>query len=226
MKIAVVDDDVEITSLICLWLNEAGYECYAYQDGASFLENFGNQQFDVILLDMMMPEMSGEKVLEELRGRHGLDIPVIFVTSITSEDDMVRLLNEGADDYIIKPVSKGPLLARIKAVSRRTYKSSDADLIQIGNFSIDRTRRVVIYNGEPVKLTEKEYELVLYIFHNIGRLMPRQQILSTVWGYESEVNTRTVDTHMSRIRKKLNLAPEYGWRLSSIYHQGYRLEQL
>lgn len=226
MKIAVVDDDVEISSLICLWLNEAGYECFAYPDGPAFLEKFSNEQFDVILLDMMMPQMNGEKVLEELRINHRLDIPVIFVTSITSEEEMVRILNEGADDYIIKPVSKAPLLARIKAVSRRASKVNDSDMIQIGNFCIDRNRRMVLFNDEPIKLTEKEYELVLYIFNNIGRLMPRQQILSTVWGYESEVNTRTVDTHMSRIRKKLNLAPEFGWRLSSIYHQGYRLEQL
>lgn len=226
MKIAVVDDDKDITSLISVWLEEAGHECFAYQDGISFLKEFGNKHIDVILLDMMMPEVSGEKVLEELRSNTGFDIPVIFVTSITSEEDMVRILNEGADDYIIKPVSKNALVARINAVSRRTYKGSDTDIMQMGEFSIDRNRRIVTFIDEPIKLTDKEYELVLYIFNNIGRLMPRQQILSNVWGYETEVNTRTVDTHMSRIRKKLNLAPEHGWRLSSIYHQGYRLEQL
>jgi DNA-binding response OmpR family regulator len=226
MKIAVVDDDNDITSLISLWLEEAGHECFAYQDGKTFLKEFGNKHIDVILLDMMMPEVSGEKVLEELRVKNGLDIPVIFVTSITSEEDMVRILNEGADDYIVKPVSKNALIARINAVSRRTYKGNDTDIMQMGAFSIDRNRRTVTYLDEPIKLTDKEYELVLYIFNNVGRLMPRQQILSSVWGYETEVNTRTVDTHMSRIRKKLNLAPEHGWRLSSIYHQGYRLEQL
>lgn len=226
MKIAVVDDDVDIRSLISLWLEEAGHECFTYQDGISFLKEFADKQIDVILLDMMMPEVSGEKVLEELRIKNGLDIPIIFVTSITSEEDMVRILNEGADDYIVKPVSKNALVARINAVSRRIYKGNETDMIQMGDFCIDRSRRTVNYRDEPIKLTDKEYELVLYIFNNVGRLMPRQQILSSVWGYESEVNTRTVDTHMSRIRKKLKLAPEHGWRLSSIYHQGYRLEQL
>jgi len=226
MNIAVVDDDQELASLLCLWLTEAGYSCYTYHNGQEFLDDVRQRQFDVVLLDMVMPEMDGEQVLAWLREHSVDEIPVIFVTARDSEEDMVRVLNEGADDYITKPVSRLQLLARITALTRRVYHQSEPELMEIGPFTINTRGRSVANDGKPIKLTEKEFELVTYIFRNLGRLLTRQQILSSVWGYESDVNTRTVDTHISRIRKKLNLMPEFGWRLSSIYHQGYRLEQL
>jgi len=226
MNIAVVDDDQELASLLCLWLTEAGYVCYTYYNGQAFLDDISQHQFDVVLLDMIMPEMDGEQVLAWLREHSTDEIPVIFVTARDGEEDMVRVLNEGADDYITKPVSRLQLLARITALTRRVYHQSEPELMEIGPFTINTRGRSVTNEGKPIKLTEKEFELVTYIFRNLGRLLTRQQILSSVWGYESDVNTRTVDTHISRIRKKLNLMPEFGWRLSSIYHQGYRLEQL
>lgn len=226
MKIAVVDDDKDVASLLCLWLEEEGYTCVSFQDGQAFTREVGSDQFGAVLLDWMMPEVDGEQVLAWLRGKQDWETPVIFVTSRTTEDDMVRILNEGADDYITKPVSRRELLARITAVTRRSNKRSPQEIIEIGPYQIDPQSRRLRFEGEAIKLTDKEFELALYIFNHIGRLLPRNQILANVWGYESDVNTRTVDTHISRIRKKLHLAPENGWRLSSIYHQGYRLERL
>ncbi len=226
MKIAVVDDDQDIASLLCLWLEEEGHTCVSYNDGQDFTRDVGNEQFGAVLLDWVMPEVDGEQVLAWLQRKQDWDTPVIFVTSRTTEDDMVRILNEGADDYITKPVSRRELLARIAAVTRRTGKRSPQEAIEIGPYQIDPQSRSLRLEGEPIKLTDKEFELAMYIFNHIGRLLSRNQILSNVWGYESDVNTRTVDTHISRIRKKLQLAPENGWRLSSIYHQGYRLEKL
>ncbi len=226
MKIAVVDDDQDVASLLALWLEEEGYTCISFLDGQAFTRQVSNDQFDAVLLDWMMPEVDGEQVLAWLRGKQNWDTPVIFVTSRTTEDDMVRILNEGADDYITKPVSRRELLARIAAVTRRSNKRSSQDIIEIGPYQIDPQSRSLRVEGEAVKLTDKEFELANYIFNRIGRLLSRNQILASVWGYEADVNTRTVDTHISRIRKKLQLLPENGWRLSSIYHQGYRLERL
>ncbi|MDX1824458.1 MAG: response regulator transcription factor [Thiohalomonadales bacterium] len=226
MNIAVVDDDQDVASLLCLWLEEEGYTCMSFLDGQTFTRQVGNEQFDAVLLDWMMPEVDGEQVLAWLRGKQDWDTPVIFVTSRTTEDDMVRILNEGADDYITKPVSRRELLARIAAVTRRSNKRYAQEILEIGPYQIDPQSHSLRVEGKAVKLTDKEFELASYIFNHIGRLLSRNQILASVWGYESDVNTRTVDTHISRIRKKLQLTPENGWRLSSIYHQGYRLERL
>jgi DNA-binding response OmpR family regulator len=225
VKIAVVDDDQDVASLLCLWLEEEGYTCVSYHDGQDFTREVGDEQFGAVLLDWMMPEVDGEQVLTWLRSKQDWETPVIFVTSRTTEDDMVRILNEGADDYITKPVSRRELLARITAVTRRS-KRSPQEVMEFGPYQIDYQCRNLRFEGESIKLTDKEFELATYIFNHIGRLLSRNQILANVWGYESDVNTRTVDTHISRIRKKLHLTPENGWRLSSIYHQGYRLERL
>ena len=226
MKIAVVDDDQDVASLLCLWLEEEGYTCLPYHDGQDFTREVDKEHFGAVLLDWMMPEVDGEQVLTWLRSKQDWDTPVIFVTSRTTEDDMVRILNEGADDYITKPVSRRELLARITAVTRRSSKRSPQESMAIGPYQIDPLSRSLRFEGEPIRLTDKEFELATYIFNHVGRLLSRNQILANVWGYEADVNTRTVDTHMSRIRKKLHLTPENGWRLSSIYHQGYRLERL
>lgn len=226
MKIAVVDDDQDVASLLCLWLEEEEHSCAIFSNGQDFTREVGNEDFDVVLLDWVMPEVDGEQVLTWLQRKQDWDTPVIFVTSRTTEDDMVRILNEGADDYITKPVSRRELLARIAAVTRRTAKQVPQETIEIGIYQIDPQSHSLRIAGELIKLTDKEYELALYLFTHIGQLLSRSQILANVWGYESNVNTRTVDTHISRIRKKLLLNPENGWRLSSIYHQGYRLEKL
>jgi len=226
VKIAVVDDDQDIASLLCLWLEEEGHTCVCFNDGQDFTHEVGNEHFGAVLLDWVMPEVDGEQVLAWLQSKQDWDTPVIFVTSRTTEDDMVRILNEGADDYITKPVSRRELLARIAAVTRRTAKPAPLEVIEIGTYQIDPQSRSLRFEGELIKLTDKEFELAMYVFNHIGRLLSRNQILANVWGYESDVNTRTVDTHISRIRKKLHLTPENGWRLSSIYHQGYRLEKL
>ncbi|MEJ2141624.1 MAG: response regulator transcription factor [Gammaproteobacteria bacterium] len=226
MKIAIVDDDPSIAELVSIWLSDAGYSCSNFSSGHDFMKAVNTEQYDLLLLDWVMPEFDGEQVLEWIRNQPDLDMPVIFVTARDTEDDISKILTQGADDYIVKPVKQKELVARIKAVTRRSIPHNDHQEMVFGNLCIDPVSRIVSKVGEPVKLTEKEFKLILFIFKNIGRLLSREQILSAVWGYDEGINTRTVDTHMSRIRKKLDLAPENGWRLSSIYHQGYRLERL
>jgi len=226
VRIALVEDDPVMVELLSLWLEEAGHHCTSYQGGLEFIREAKNESYDVVLLDWLMPNISGEEVLTRLKQQAEWDTPIVFVTSRDSEEDMVRMLNQGADDYIVKPVHQPVLLARVNAVARRAHKVSPQDVIDIQEFRIDQNARVITRQGEPIKLTEKEFKLVTFIFQNVGRLLSRNHILSSVWGYDSNLNTRTVDTHMSRIRKKLELFPENGWRLTSIYHQGYRLEQI
>lgn len=225
MRVAIVDDDQDIAALIQAWLEEEGHGCSYFRHGNDFIKTIKNDSFDLVLLDWLMPEIDGEQILTTLKSQE-IDVPVIFVTQKTTEDDVAKILTLGADDYITKPVRRKELIARMGAVVRRIHPEAESEAIEMGNYRIELQTRAVLCDGELIKLTEKEFRLVHFLFKNVGRLLSRNHILSAVWGYESGINTRTVDTHMSRIRKKLDLVPEKGWRLSSIYHQGYRLEQV
>jgi len=226
MHIAIVDDDPDIAALMMLWLEEEGHTCTHYSSGQGFIKAVKNKNFDIVLLDWIMPEFDGEQTLSWIKSNEDIDVPVIFVTQKATEDDVAKILTLGADDYITKPVRHKEMVARINAVARRANPHVDDVIIALEPYHIDLTSREVTIEGEKIKLTEKEFKLVHFLFKNIGRLLSRDHILSAVWGYDLGLNTRTVDTHMSRIRKKLDIIPEKGWRLSSIYHQGYRLEHL
>lgn len=226
MHIAIVDDDPDIAALMMLWLEEESHECTHYSSGQDFIKAIRSKNYDIVLLDWIMPEFDGEQTLKWIKSHEDIDVPVIFVTQKATEDDIAKILTLGADDYITKPVRHKEMVARINAVARRTNPQFDDEVIELSPYRIDSTAREVKVDGEQIKLTEKEFKLVHFLFKNIGRLLSRDHILSAVWGYDLGLNTRTVDTHMSRIRKKLDIAPEKGWRLSSIYHQGYRLEHL
>ena len=226
MQIAIVDDDPDIAALMMLWLEEEGHECTHYSSGQDFIKAIRSKNYDIVLLDWIMPEFDGEQTLNWIKSHEDIDVPVIFVTQKATEDDIAKILTLGADDYITKPVRHKEMVARINAVARRTNPQIDDRVIEVSPYRIDSTAREVKVDGEVIKLTEKEFKLVQFLFKNIGRLLSRDHILSAVWGYDLVINTRTVDKHMSRIRKKLSILPETGWRLSSIYHQGYRLEHL
>lgn len=226
MHIAIVDDDPDIAALLMLWLEEEGHDCTHFSSGQDFIKIIRNKKFDIVLLDWIMPEFDGEQTLKWIKSHEEIDVPVIFVTQKTTEDDIAKILTLGADDYITKPVRHKEMIARVNAVARRTNPHHDNEVIELTPYRIDSTSREVSIDGLSVKLTEKEFKLVQFLFKNVGRLLSRDHILSAVWGYDLGMNTRTVDTHMSRIRKKLEIDPEKGWRLSSIYHQGYRLEHL
>jgi len=226
VHIALVEDDPAMLELLVLWLEEAGHECSCYQEGLEFIRQASHKNFDVVLLDWLLPNFSGEQILSRLKHQAEWDTPIVFVTARDSEEDMVRMLNQGADDYLVKPIHRPVLLARINAVTRRSHRAGVQDVFTLNEFRVDQESRLITRHDEPIRLTEKEFKLVNLMFQNVGRLLSRDYILSSVWGYDASLNTRTVDTHVSRIRKKLELFPERGWRLSSIYHQGYRLEQI
>ncbi len=228
MRIALLEDEQDQADLVRAWLKGAGHNCHVFSLGKDLVREVQRETFDLFLLDWGVPGMSGAEVLTWIRSNVAEPVPVLFVTARQREEDIVHALSNGADDYMIKPLSKLELLARVDALGRRARPSPPADeaVLEYGRLSVDCRNRQVKLDGEDVAMTQKDYELALFLLRNIGRLLSRGYILEAVWGQAAEINTRTVDTHVSRIRGKLQLTPESGWRLSAVYQHGYRLERL
>ena len=228
MRIALLEDEQDQADLVCAWLKGAGHSCHAYMLGKDLVREAQRETFDLFLLDWEVPGMSGAEVLVWIRANIAEPVPVLFVTARQREEDIVHALSGGADDYMVKPLGKLELLARIDALARRARPGPRADegVLEYGRLSVDCRNRQVTLGGEEVAMTQKDYELAVFMLRNIGRLLSRGYILEAVWGQSAEINTRTVDTHISRIRGKLQLTPENGWRLSAVYQHGYRLEQV
>lgn len=227
MRVALLEDDPDQVALFGGWLKMAGYTCEHFDNGKTFVRNIKHDSYDALILDWMVPDMDGFQVLRWVRENFDWPIPVVFVTARDLEDDIVRALEEGADDYIVKPAKQREFIARLNAVIRRVNPVDEGQtVIEHEPFLIDLANHQVQRNGERVEVTQKEYELIVFLFRNLGRVLSRGHILESVWGRNPDINTRTVDTHVSRIRSKLSLAPDTGWKLSSIYQHGYRLEKL
>lgn len=226
MRIALLEDDAPQAALIAHWLTEAGMECVPFRTGAAFRQAIGGLTVDLILLDWMLPDDDGVEVLSWLRTTLGSKVPVMFTTTRAEEAALVHALDRGADDYLIKPLRRSETIARIHAVLRRRDAAKPASLVSLGGIVIDNNQHSVTVNGTPVELTERERELALYMLRNHGRLLTRQELLENVWRTNPEVVTRTVDTHISRLRTKLGLTAQNGFELTTVYHKGYRLEFL
>jgi DNA-binding response OmpR family regulator len=227
ISIGILEDDSDQSALLELWLRDTGYDVTVCDDGEKFLRAVQTRGFDLMMLDWLLPGMSGFEVLEWVRLNIRERIPVIFLTTKGEENNIVEALEAGADDYVVKPTRQGELLARVGALARRSgLTEPQADVLEIGEFVLDRKLFEARKNGETVPMTAKEFELAWFLFANLSKILSREYLLRHIWNVSSGINTRTVDTHISRIRKKLGLRPEEGWKLSSVYHFGYRLEQL
>lgn len=228
MRIALLEDEQDQADLVCAWLKAAGHSCHAFALGKDLLRSAQRETFDMFLLDWEVPGMTGAEVLVWIRANIAEPVPVLFVTARQREEDIVHALSSGADDYMIKPLGKLELLARIEALARRSRPSprTEEAVLEYGRLSVDCRSRQVKLDGAEVAMTQKDYELALFLLRNIGRLLSRAYILESVWGQSADINTRTVDTHVSRIRGKLQLTPDNGWSLSAVYQHGYRLERV
>jgi len=228
MRIALLEDAPDQSDLLCAWLKAAGHNCRAYALGRDLVREAQRETFDLYMLDWEVPGMSGAEVLLWIRANIAEPVPVLFVTARQREEDIVHALSSGADDYMVKPLGKFELLARIDALARRARPSQRAEegLLEFARLSVDVRNRRVKLDGRDVAMTQKDYDLAVFLLRNIGRLLSRGHILEAVWGQSADLNTRTVDTHVSRIRGKLQLTPENGWRLSAVYQHGYRLERI
>jgi DNA-binding response OmpR family regulator len=185
------------------------------------------ESFDMLVIDWQVPDLDGAAVLRWAREKLPANLPVLFMTSRSGEDDIVAGLAAGADDYMIKPIRRGELVARVQALLRRAYPNQNAvEQLQFGNYIFEvRTGRMTMH-GAQIDLTQKEFDLALLFFRNLGRPLSRAYILEAVWARDIEIPSRTMDTHVSRVRTKLQLRPDNGFRLAPVYSYGYRLEQV
>jgi two-component system response regulator RegX3 len=227
MRIAVLEDDPSQADLIRLWLVGAGHVCHVFSRGREFMRTMTRDSFDLLMFDWELPDVNGDAVLAWVRANVRDNVPVLFATARAAEQDIVHALKTGADDYLVKPLRKSELLARIDALERRAKpQSRPMERMRIGQFEIDIEHRAILREGKAVELTQKDFDLAAFLFRNVGNLVSRGHILESVWGRSPDLNTRTVDTHVSRLRSKLGLVPENGWKLSAVYQHGYRLEAL
>lgn len=224
MKIAMLEDDIQQAELVGGWLREAGHEVVHRETGAAFLECCRSEPFDMAILDWELPDQTGVDVLNTLRQRDKLALPVLFATQRDNEEDVVSALAAGADDYLVKPLRQRELSARLEALRRRAGIESPSDTLTLGTIEIDTQRLSVHVDGEAVKLTQKEFDVAVQFLNNIGRVLSREYLLRTVWGVDAALNTRTVDVHVSRVRRALKINPDMGYCITTIYQHGYRLE--
>ncbi|KRC75081.1 Alkaline phosphatase synthesis transcriptional regulatory protein PhoP [compost metagenome] len=225
MKIASLEDDLDQARRIQQVLTAAGYTCTSYHQSRDLLAALRTEMFDLVLLDWHLPDIDGDDVVRWLRANIGARIPVIFLTNRSSEDDLVEGLRSGADDYIVKPLRPLELLARVAALLRRSQIAEPAsDTFEVARYRIEPAARAISLDGAAIALAPKEYELALLFFRNLGRLMSRDVLAECVWNREIPATSRTLDTHLSNIRQKLQLRPQHGVRLTSSYALGYRLE--
>lgn len=226
MKVALLEDDALLAETVTEWLEEAGHEVVHFRTGLDFIRKYPNDCFDLCLFDWMLPDMQGPDVMVSVNMRAKKLPPIIFLTGRSEEADIVRVMDAGADDYLVKPASKNLLLSRMNAVLRRVAGHGMSEtLYEYGNLRFDTKQRLVFVDGEEAKLTDKEFDLALYFIRNEGALLSRTHLMHVVWGASSDIETRKVDVHVSHLRTKLKLMPEKGWKLTSIYQQGYRLER-
>ena len=218
-KILVVDDEPLIRKLVTDFLKKQGYITIEAEDGRKALELFSDEQdIDLIILDVMLPEYDGWTVCREIRKESR--VPIIMLTARGEEFDEVFGLDIGADQYITKPFSPNVLIARVNAVLRRV-ESIDSSSKDFGGITIDHNSRQVIIEGCTIELSPKEYELLAYLAENYGKALSREQILDKVWGYDYYGDLRTVDTHINRLRIKLNSKSEH---VHTVRGYGYRFE--
>ena len=225
MRIAILEDDPDQLALLQRWLAQDGHDVHGYLTGRETMTRAARESFDLFVLDWQVPDVPGTEVLKWLRNNISRTVPILFVTVRDTEQDIVFALESGADDYMIKPARQNELLARVHALLRRAYPREEEKLLSFPPFEIDTQRGEFRRAGARIELTPKEYDLAVVLFRNIGRLMSRGHLQESVWGRSGELATRTVDTHVSQVRKKLDLRAETGYRVVPVYNYGYRLEQ-
>ena len=228
MRVAILEDDPDQADIVSLWLEQAGCHVFAYRDAESFLRAVRGESFDLYILDWLLPEMSGIEALEKLRDELADATPVIVATVKDQERNVVRALEAGADDYLVKPIRRNELVARVNALLRRVGGAKpNMQVFDAAPYEMNVVERAASLRGEPIALTNREFALALFLFRNAGKMLSRGHILEEIWGIDNEeVSTRTVDTHVSRLRKKLALNEQNGWKLSAVYQHGYRIEKV
>lgn len=232
LRIAVLEDDPMEARLIQQTLEDAGHECSLFHLAGLLIESLEKERFDLVILDWHLPDMTGDQVVGWIRQTHGEAPVVMFLTSRALEENIVEGLMAGADDYMTKPIRQAELNARIHALSKRARKpdpaapapAGAASLLVCGVFELDLVIKRASVRGQPVELKPKEFAIAAMLFQNLGQIVSREKIVENVWGRELVTTSRTLDTHMSQVRTKLQLKRDNNVRLTTIYTIGYRLD--
>lgn len=221
-RILIVDDEQHIIDLAQMYLEQEGYNIESVNDGAAALDRILNQEPSLVVLDLMLPELDGWEVCRRVRNQS--DVPIIMLTARSDDIDKIVGLELGADDYLTKPFNPRELVARVRAILRRTDRRSaevEAKTIALDNLTIIPERRVVTVDEQPVDLRMKEFDLLLTLAENKGMVFTREKLLDVVWGYDFAGETRTVDVHVAHLRHKLDgMKPT----IETVWGVGYKLE--
>lgn len=226
-KILIADDNQQITSILANYARKEGFEPLVALDGQQALELFEQHEknIDVVLLDVMMPKLDGFEVCRELRRRSM--VPIIMVTARGEDFERIMGLDIGADDYILKPFSAGEVMARVRAILRRVQprEAEQQNLYSFGNLVIDLDKYLVTIGGADVTLTKKEVELLWTLAKNSSKVFSRENLLDSIWGYDYFGDSRTVDSHIKRLRAKVDKFEHEEWEIKTIWGVGYRFEE-
>ena len=226
MHIGIAEDDPDQQALMRLLMQSAGHSVAIFGSVAESIKALKKERFEMLVVDWMLPDGTGVELLHWARGNLGWELPILVLTARDDEDTVVTALQAGADDYVVKPPKPLELAARVAALGRRVRSGGVLPLLRLGAFEIDIQRQRLLLDGEPMVLTQKEFDLSAYLFQNPGKLLSRDHLLNKIWGIHADVDTRTVDTHISRLRKKLGLNGSRGWKLVPVYGVGYRFERV
>lgn len=226
MHIGITEDDRDQQALLRLLIESAGHTVAVFGSVAECVEGLKKERFDTLVVDWMLPDGTGADLLHWIRGNLGWELPILVLTARDDEDTVVTALQAGADDYVVKPPKPLELAARLAALGRRVRSAGTLPVLRLGAFEIDVQRQQLLLDGSLVVLTQKEFDLSAYLFQSPGKLLSRDHLLNKIWGIHADVDTRTVDTHVSRLRKKLGLDGSRGWKLVPVYGVGYRFERV
>ncbi|WP_447555514.1 response regulator transcription factor [Vreelandella sp. EE22] len=225
MHIGVLEDDLDQQAFIEQCLSAAGHRVSLFSR-TSELRRSARRSFDFLIIDWRLPDGCGLDVVGHLRLHDGWKGPILFITASQHEDSVVQALEQGADDFLAKPLRPRELIARINALRRRSGgRAAPPPCVISDIYSLDSDARRIYMNASPADLTEREFRLATLLFSRPGEILTRPHLLELVWGQKGDLSTRTVDTHISRLRRKLELDGRHGLRLKSVYQAGYRLER-
>lgn len=224
-KMLIADDNKQITSVLEEYAKKEGFQTIIALDGRQAVEKFHSEQPDILLLDVMMPQMDGFEVCREIRKVSNL--PIIMVTARGEDFEKIMGLEIGADDYIVKPFSPGEVMARVKAIFRRVQREENhPDLFKTENLSINMEDYTATIDGQPLPLTKKEIEILWTLATHKNKVFSRDNLLNSLWGYDYYGDNRTVDSHIKRLRAKLDAYSHPGWDIKTIWGVGYKFEVL
>lgn len=222
LNILIADDNKQISKVLYDYAKKEGFNPSLVYDGEEVIREFKQNKFDMILLDVMMPKKDGFEVCREIRRES--NVPIIMITARGEDFEKIMGFDIGADDYIVKPFSPGEVMARIRAILRRVNRDDVINIIRIDNLKIDNENLLVTIEDNEVILTKKEFEILQMLTSNVNKIFTRDNILTSLWGYDYLGDTRTVDSHIKRLRSKLDKYSHPSWEIKTVWGMGYKVE--